>query len=245
MKTVIWIASHLDCEQRKLYLKENIEFLSTNEIPFTVSVSGIDYKLYDGDRSNLNDNVRYRGLKPLKQFEHYELLLSEVVDDEEEKIVFLDDDDMIARDILTVVEDHYAGIGYYRQNFPEDLHLMTYANFDEVMRNYGINPRNDHCGSWITVKMLRDFFEEEKEKMIREERDWKWSFMSDKTLESYLRRNKAVCPARPNVLVRYWGEPNDRYWVKQLWGQVTANKSPSSTPVQPGKESAAEISTIG
>lgn len=137
----IWIASHIDQEQRLGFLKSSLARLQKYNVKVSMS-----HDIKVSIPPNKNHTIYYHD-KPKKQFEHLQYLNS-ITHDKKIKVIFLDDDDILFDDFLESKElqSQNAGLGFQCRNVdPHDY---------------------EDC---LNLKKVYEIFKESEVKQIRKE----------------------------------------------------------------------------
>jgi hypothetical protein len=206
----VWIASHLDCPQRKEFFVGLLRALLTYQLDaIRVSISGLEVP------ENINSakiEYYYHSARKL-QFEHYKHLCAQALAQHtspQTKIILIDDDDVLLPNFSEIVNqdqglamqvvafsdfdqlplDNYAG-----EFTPEEKSSVS-ASYRPVSKNGKLMLRVDHSGSWCLLENIDHFFRTTEEDI---------GYLTDRTFKKYL---EGICGAKvssqPIVMARKW-----------------------------------------
>lgn len=207
----IWIASHIDKEQRLTYLISSLKLLSQYNIKVSIS-SDIKIDL----PQNINHKI-YKHDKQLMQFEHLKYL-NNITKDKSLKILFLDDDDILYTEFLSSVEflNNDAGIGFHCGNMdPDNLVELSLSEVDKLFKDIKLSTsdiekynnwyyiRRDFSGTWCILSIFDKFLDKLKINPV-----------TDCLFTSYLSKNGYKRDMKCNIFRRKW--TSCPFWITTI-----------------------------
>ena len=226
----IWIASHIDCEERLIYLSELIKSISQYSV--FISISSNVSSFYLEEYKNV---IVLKQDKELKQFEHIKKILQYRNNiDENKTILFMDDDDSSVPKFEIIIKNMKNGLSLQIRNMdPKEKHLITElwlmnetnlftfdqienvknGTLEEYTKDTRFSLRSDFSGTFCQFKYIKEYLSlYELDNIYKLEINQ----ITDRQFVEYLKRNYIKHVDKPIVLGRKWCD--NSYWVSTLKG---------------------------
>ena len=210
--TVVITASHIDCEERKGFLKKAINSV----LLLNVSKHFISLSTKEGivapKKEELSNDERLEIIyseKRLFQFDHIERLLSKINDDD--KVIMLDDDDLLLEIPKEDIVKGQQWIPFLSQRPSKELEQADHTfPFEKVCEKI-----SDLSGYTMTGSILKEYFAQREfpaSGILGEKLDNMFKNLEDCRFMNFIDMKGAVKPEKPFVFRRIWSNP--RSWFR-------------------------------